>query len=469
MLFLCHILVGLKHIDSITYIVTYYLPSVIDSKKTMNTRVVACLLSWTLLQNCSLSLATTTTHFVIAATDIEDWIIEHRRELHKIPELLFNEEKTSAKIRSVLDGLNIPYVYPVAKTGIVATLGSGASPVVALRSDIDALPILEETGVDFASETPGIMHACGHDAHMSMLLGAARILKERESTLKGTVKLIFQPAEEGGAGGDRMVKEGALDGVDAAFGLHVWPSMRTGMVGTRSGTIMAGSLVFKASFAGVGGHAAIPHITKDPVVAASSAVVSLQSLVGRNISPFESAVVSVTKIWTEEEGSIGAFNVIPHVAHIGGTVRATTDEGMKLVRQRVEDIVINQAKAMGCDGTVDWMEDDHPYYPPVVNDKEASDFVSVVAAKAFGDNMVDAHVEATMAGEDFAFIAQKVPSAFAFLGIRNETAGSTHGLHTSKFTLDESVLKRGAALHAMLASEFLEKNGFGGRQGHSEL
>lgn len=414
-----------------------------------------------LAQCWSRPLAMSTDAFISAAVDIEDWIIELRRDLHKYPELMYTEEKTSAKIRSVLDSLHIPYKYPVAKTGIVATIGSGSSPIVALRSDIDALPILEETGVDYQSDTPGIMHACGHDAHMSMLLGAARILKDNESSLKGTVKLIFQPAEEGGAGGDRMVKEGALDGVDAAFGFHVWPSLASGMIGTRSGTIMAGSLVFKATFSGVGGHAAIPHITKDPVVAASAAVVSLQSVVGRNISPFDSAVVSVTRVWTEEEGSIGAFNVIPHFAHIGGTVRATTEEGMKLVRQRVEDVIGNQAKAMGCIGTVDWMEEDHPYYPPVVNDKRASKFVSTVATKAFGEKMVDGDVEATMAGEDFAFIAQKVPSAFAFLGIRNETAGSVYGLHTSKFTMDESVLHQGAALHAILAGEFLDSSGFG--------
>ena len=374
--------------------------------------------------------------------------------------ILLQEEKTSAKIRSILDSLKIPYQYPVAKTGIVATIGSG-TPVVALRSDIDALPILEETGFEFSSKSPGVMHACGHDAHMSMLLGAARILKEREARLQGTVKLLFQPAEEGGAGGDVMVKEGALEGVDAAFGLHVWPTLPTGLIGTRPGTILAGSLVFKATFAGAGGHAAMPHLTRDPVVAASSTVVSLQSLVGRNISPFSSAVVSVTRVWTEEEGSIGAWNVIPHVAHIGGTVRATTDEDMTYLKTRIEEIVDSQAKAMGCEGSVDWMLDKHPYYPPVVNDKDAASFVSSVASNVFGKDMVDPNVEATMAGEDFAFIARKVQSAFTFLGIRNETAGSVHGLHTAKFTMDESTLKKGAALHAILATEFLRNKGLG--------
>ena len=377
----------------------------------------------------------------------------------RIPELMFEEHKTSEQIRSLLDELNIRYEYPVAKTGIVATIGSGSKPVVALRSDIDALPILEETGVSYESTNPGTMHACGHDAHMSMLLGAARILKERESSLKGTVKLIFQPAEEGGAGGDVMIKEGALDNVDAAFGMHVWPALPTGTVHTKKGTILAGSLVFKATFAGAGGHAAMPHLTRDPVVAASAAVVSLQSIVARNVSPFSEAVVSVTRMWTEEEGSIGAFNVIPHFAHIGGTVRATSNEGMGLIRQRVEEIIENQAKTMGCTGHVDWMEAKHPYYPPVVNDESASKFVTSVASSIYGRGRVNGDTEATMAGEDFAFIAQKVPSAFIFLGIRNETAGSVHGLHTSKFTMDETVLKQGAALHAHLATAYLSNGG----------
>jgi IAA-amino acid hydrolase len=378
------------------------------------------------------------------------------------------EEKTSAKIRSILDGLGISYQYPVAKTGIVATIGSG-SPVVALRSDIDALPILEETGVEFLSQNTGVMHACGHDAHMSMLLGAARILKEREGSLQGTVRLLFQPAEEGGAGGDIMVKEGALDGVQAAFGMHVWPTLPSGVVGTRQGTIMAGSVQFKATFAGAGGHAAMPHLTRDPVVAASTSVVALQSLVGRNLSPFSSGVVSVTRIWTEEEGSISAYNVIPHFAHIGGTIRATTEEDMEYLRSRVLEVVQHQAKALGCVGSVDWMEETHPYYPPVVNDKETSEFAASVASSVFGGNMVDDDVEATMAGEDFAFIARKVPSAFVFLGIRNETAGSVYGLHTAQFTMDETVLKKGAALHAVLATEYLSKHGVKKEASHAEL
>lgn len=385
-------------------------------------------------------------------------ILTDGNDEHVICYSLFQEHNTSTIIRSILDTFGITYKYPVAKTGVVATIGSG-KPVVALRADIDALPILEESGVKFPSRNPGVMHACAHDGHMSMLLGAARILKGMEKSLSGTVKLVFQPAEEGGAGGDLMVKEGALDGVDAAFGLHLWPALPTGVIATRDGTIMAGSLVFKATFQGAGGHAAMPHLTKDPVVAASAAIMSLQSLVARNVSPFASAVVSVTRVWTEE-GSSGAWNVIPDESHIGGTVRATSDESMKMMQERIETIVKSQAEALGCKGSVDWMLDKHPYYPPVVNNNEAASFAAQVASGAFGVDNVIRDVEPTMAGEDFSFIARKVPSAFAFLGIRNESAGSTFGLHTAQFKLDESVLKKGAALHAMLASEFLQRGGF---------
>lgn len=217
------------------------------------------------------------------------------------------EHNTSATIRKHLDDLGIKYEFPVAKTGIVAKLGNG-SPVVALRADIDALPIMEDSGVEFPSKNPGVMHACGHDGHIAMLLGAARLLKRMESKLQGTVVLLFQPAEEGGAGGDLMIKEGALEGVDSAFGMHLWPNLPTGVVGTRAGTIMAGSIEFTVRFEGAGGHGAMPHLTKDPVVAAAQAITAVQTLVSRNTSPFDSAVISVTKIWAGGKAFNGEFS-----------------------------------------------------------------------------------------------------------------------------------------------------------------
>ncbi|KAL4444571.1 hypothetical protein ABPG77_002388 [Micractinium sp. CCAP 211/92] len=391
------------------------------------------------------------TEFLRQAASIDDWLISTRRTLHAYPELMFQEQNTSATIRRTLDELGIPYKFPVARTGLVATLGSG-EPVVALRADMDALPILEEGDAPFASTKPGIMHACGHDAHVTMLLGAARLLKGMEARLKGTVRLLFQPAEEGGAGGDLMVKEGALESVKAAFGMHVWPMLPTATVASRPGTILAGAIQFEATVRGRGGHAAMPHLTVDPVVAAAAGVGALQALMARETSPFDSAVVSVTRLQAGE-----GFNVIPDQVKLGGTVRANTDEVMTRLRRRVEETLAGAAAAHGCTVEVDWMEDRHPYYPPTRNDPEAYKFAMDVASRLVPNPAQVTETEGTMAGEDFAFIGRAVPSAFIFLGIRNDTAGSVHGLHTPRFTLDEGVLKLGAALHTALASEYLER------------
>eukprot|EP00887_Chlorella_sp_A99_P007465 scaffold2.g7465.t1 len=387
--------------------------------------------------------------FLTNAQEIEPWLVGHRRALHQWPELMFDESNTSAYIRRELEALGIPYRYPVARTGIVATLGAG-EPVVALRADMDALPIQEATGLPFASRRPGVMHACGHDAHVAMLLGAARLLKEREAALAGSVRLVFQPAEEGGAGGAVMVDEGALRGVRAAFAMHIWPTVPAGVVATRSGAIMAGTIQFGITLRGAGGHAAMPHLAADPVVAAAALVGALQTLVSRNTSPLGSSVVSVTQLQGGD-----AHNVIPDEARIGGTVRSTSDAAMATLQRRVEEVAAGTAAAYGCSAAVDWMLEVRPYYPPLENDPAAARFASDVAKRLLGDPARVAEAEPSMAGEDFSFIARAVPSAFIFLGIRNESAGAVHGLHSPRFTLDEGVLKTGAALHAALAADYL--------------
>ncbi|GJP61932.1 hypothetical protein CLOP_g19053 [Closterium sp. NIES-67] len=275
-----------------------------------------------------------------------------RRALHEIPELMFREFRTSAMVQETLASLGIPFQPNFAgTTGVVATIGTGAEPIVALRADMDALPIMEETDVPFKSRHPGKMHACGHDAHTAMLLAAARILQERAraGTLAGTVRLIFQPAEEGGAGGKRMVDGGALRGVSAAFALHVSPKIPAGYVGSRPGMLLAGSGRFNATVWGKGGHAAMPQFTADPILAAAHVVSSLQAIVSRETDPFASRVVSVTQF---HGGS--ADNVIPDTVTLRGTYRATTKEGLADLERRIADIIDAQARVFGCRGSVDY-------------------------------------------------------------------------------------------------------------------
>ncbi|KAK9829138.1 hypothetical protein WJX72_004097 [[Myrmecia] bisecta] len=383
---------------------------------------------------------------------MEAWMVNIRRELHQWPELIYEEHNTSAAIRRVLDELDIPYKYPVAGTGVVASIGKG-DPVVGLRADIDALPIHEQADVPFTSKNEGKMHACGHDSHTTMLLGAARLLKGMESQLKGSVRLFFQPAEEGGAGADRMIKEGAAQGLKAIFGFHVWPSMRSGHIGSRPGTILAGALSFEATINGRGGHAAMPHLTTDPVVASAAAVVALQSLVSRETSPLESAVVSVTRFSAGD----GAFNVIPDTTAFGGTIRCLTHDGMMTLQKRVTEVIRAQAASFGCTADISWREEDQPYYPPTVNDKGAFEFAKDVGIRLLGDPSKFEEVLPTMAGEDFAFFGRAgIPASFSFLGINDPGQQTGHGLHTPRFKLDEAVLPLGAAYHTALATEFLD-------------
>jgi len=372
------------------------------------------------------------------------WLQQHRRELHKMPELAFDETRTSAYLQRELKALDIPFRAGVAGTGIIATLGSG-SPRVALRSDIDALPIKEANDVEYISRFPGRMHACGHDAHMTMLLGAARLLKQREGDLKGTVVLLFQPAEESRGGAQDMIDEGALEGVSAISGIHVWPDTPSGTITTKVGTIMAASDRFNITVSGAGGHAGLPHRTRDPVVAAAALVGALQPLVSRETAPTDGAVVTVARFNT----GVGASNVIPDSVEMLGTIRALTGRHFATLRRRVTEVAAAVAGAHGCSANVAWSP--RPYVP-TVNDASLVKLVAGVAREVADFQVLD---EPSMAAEDFSFYANKIPGVFTFLGIRNESAGSLYALHRPQFTMDEHELPTGAALHAATALRML--------------
>ena len=381
---------------------------------------------------------------------ISDWIIKIRREIHEHPELMYEEFKTSELIRRELDKLNITYKHPVAETGVLASIGNGNGPCVALRADMDALPIHEETDVPFKSKIDGKMHACGHDCHVSMLLGAAKLLKEKENQINGTIKLLFQPAEEGGAGGKLMREEGALENpeVERIFGLHVWPQMPTGQMGSREGTFLAATTFLDLTVKGVGGHAAVPHLTRDPVLTSAQIITNLQSIISRELDPLDSGVVSISAIQGGQ-----AANVIPPEVKILGTLRSLTMDGLKKLQTRVKEIAENVAKAHECEAIVEYPGND---YPPTVNDGEMWDFAKKIGNDMLGEENVS-DLDAVMGGEDFAYYTERVKGCFVVLGMNNPDINATYSVHHPMFKADEGALHIGTALHTIFALKSLEE------------
>lgn len=372
-----------------------------------------------------------------------------RRDFHRHPELGFHEVRTAGIVARELNKLGLEVTPGIAETGVVATIeGNRPGAVLLLRFDMDALPIQEQTGAPYASQNPGVMHACGHDGHTAVGLTVARILNNHRQKLSGTIKLVFQPAEEGEGGAQRMLTEGILENphADAALALHLWNEKPFGWLGITAGPTMAAAEIININVTGRGGHGAIPQLAIDPVLASAQIINALQSIVARNVSPLETAVVSVTSIHAGE-----TFNVIPAQALLQGTIRSFSPEVRQHVLERIQQVVEGIGTAMQCQ--VDCQI--QSISPAVVNDVDLAQRVSTTARQLLPDSQVEADYR-TMGAEDMAFILQKLPGCFFFIGSANPAEGLDAPHHHPRFDFDERALVHATALMANAAWDYLQ-------------
>lgn len=383
------------------------------------------------------------------AAGIEPEIIGIRRQIHEKPELSYKEEATARLVADRLESMGIQVKRKVGGTGVLGVLkGSNNGRVVALRADMDALPLEEMADVEYRSKVKGVMHACGHDTHVAMLLGAARLLANHKDELGGTVKFFFQPAEEhGGRGGaEPMIEDGVMSNpkVDYVFGLHISGDQNSRVFGMRGGSIMAAPDTFKIRVVGKGGHGSAPHQTVDPVYVAAQVIISLQGVSGRMIDPVQPFVITIGAVHSGTKE-----NIIPDEAFLDGTIRTLDEATRKRAKAKVKSTAQGVARAFGAKAIVEFEKD---AYPVTINDRRVTDQAMKILKKIHGTSTKI--IEPILGGEDFSRFLQKAPGTFYFLGTRNPAKGCVYRNHSSKFKVDEDVLKYGAASLALLAIEF---------------
>lgn len=375
-----------------------------------------------------------------------------RRDFHRHPELGFQEVRTAGIVARELNELGLEVSTGIGRTGVVALIeGKHPGPVVLLRVDMDALPIQETTGAEYASTTPGVMHACGHDGHTAIGLTVARLLNDHRSSLKGSVKLVFQPAEEGLGGAEAMLADGVMQNPrpDTALSLHLWNEKPLGWIGVTPGPVMAAADIFRIHLQGQGGHGAQPHFAVDPLVASAQIITALQSIVSRNVSPLESGVVSVTALHAGE-----AFNIIPEKVEMQGTLRTFKPDIRSLILDRFHQIVDGLAQAFKCKVEVDTQS----LTPAVVNDPQVTAIVQQTVRELLADSDLDTGMM-TMGSEDMAFMMQDIPGCYFFVGSANPEKGLDAAHHHPRFDIDEESMPRAAALMAAAAMKLLDGEG----------
>lgn len=382
-----------------------------------------------------------------AARDIASEVVALRRELHANPELGLDLPETQQRVLESLTGLGLDITLGESLSSVVADLDTGREgPTVLLRGDMDALPLTEDTGLPFESKVDGRMHACGHDSHVAMLVGAAKLLSSQQGELRGRVRFMFQPGEEGFHGARYMIEEGVLEGVDRAFAIHVNTTAAVGVVECRGGAFLASGDELRITVRGRGGHASAPHTARDPIPAAAAMVGAIQTMITREVDVFDPAVVTIAHI---DSGTTN--NVIPEVARIEGTIRSVSEETRELVHSSLRRVASGVADAYGCTCQVDIIRG----YPVTINDPAMAQLVEQAAIRVLGKGSYVEAAKPRMASEDFSYVLQRVPGAMMELGARPadiENPADAASLHSNRMVLNEDVLQSGIAMYAATAT-----------------